>query len=94
MAMKLKIKKGDMVQVITGQDKGKKGSVLAVDAGKMKIKVQGVKVMTHFDKKDGLKTLEAFVDYSNVKLVEKKAAAAPKAGKKAAAKKKTASKTA
>lgn len=92
MAVKLKIKKGDMVQVITGQDKGKKGSVLAIDTNKMKIKVQGVKVMTHFDKKDGLKTLEGFIDYSNVKLVEK--TAAPKAGKKAATKKKTASKSA
>jgi len=92
MAKKLKIRKGATVQVTAGQDKGKKGTVLAVDSNKMKIKVQGVKVMTHFDKKDGLKTLEAYFDYSNVKLLE--AAAAPKGGKKPAAKKKAASKTA
>ncbi|MNL12477.1 50S ribosomal protein L24 [compost metagenome] len=68
--MKLKIKKGATVQVITGSDKGKKGSVLAVDAANMKIQVQGVKVQTHYDKKDGLLKKEGFIDYSNVKLVE------------------------
>ena len=68
--MKLKIKKGATVQVITGSDKGKKGTVLAVDAMNMKIQVQGVKVQTHYDKKDGLLKKEGFIDYSNVKLVE------------------------
>lgn len=68
--MKLNIKKGATVQVITGADKGKKGSVLAVDAKNMKIQVQGVKVQTHYDKKDGLLKKEGFIDYSNVKLVE------------------------
>lgn len=87
--MKLKIKKGDTVQVISGSEKGKKGSVLAISPTDMLIKVQGVKVMTHFDKKDGLKTLEGFFPYSKVKLVEKAAA-----DKKKAAKKKTSAKNA
>lgn len=86
--MKLKIKKGSTVQVITGSDKGKKGAVLAVDPVNMKIQVQGVKVQTHFDKKDGLLKKEGFIDYSNVKLVE----AASK--EKKPAKKTTKSKTA
>lgn len=68
--MKLKIKKGATVQVITGSDKGKKGTVLAVDPAKMKIQIQGVKIQTHFDKKEGIQTKEGFIDYSNVKLVE------------------------
>ncbi|UOF02877.1 KOW motif-containing protein [Bdellovibrio reynosensis] len=68
--MKLKVKKGATVQVITGSDKGKKGSVLAVDAKNMLVKVQGVKVQTHYDKKDGLLKKEGFINYSNVKLVE------------------------
>lgn len=85
--MKLKIKKGATVQVITGQDKGKKGSVLAIDTAAMKIKVQGVKVQTHYDKKDGLLKKEGFIDYSNVKLVE--AAATKKPAKKAAKQKST-----
>ncbi len=87
MALKLSIKKGDTVQVIAGQDKGKKGAVVEVNPRTMKIKVQGIKMQTHFDKKDGLKTLEGFIDYSNVKLAEKavkekKAAKAPKAKSK------------
>lgn len=87
--IKLKIKKGDKVQVIAGSDKGKKGSVLEVSPTAMKIKVEGVKVQTHYDKKDGLLKKEGFIDYSNVKLVEAKAKAAKtekKATKKASAK--------
>jgi large subunit ribosomal protein L24 len=80
--MKLKIKKGATVQVITGTDKGKKGSVLAVDAKNMKVLVQGVKVQTHYDKKEGLLKKEGFIDYSNVKLVES-AAKEKKTSKKA-----------
>ena len=68
--IKLKIKKGATVQVISGADKGKKGTVIAVDAAAMKIQVQGVKIQTHYDKKDGLLKKEGFIDYSNVKLVE------------------------
>ncbi len=88
---KLKIRKGDKVQVIAGSDKGKKGSVLAVNPTAMKIKIDGVKVQTHYDKKDGLLKKEGFIDYSNVKLVEKavvKAAKEKKAVKKTAAKSK------
>ena len=79
--MKLKIKKGDQVQVITGSDKGKKGAVIEVKPSAMKIKIQGVKVQTHYDKKDGLLKKEGFIDYSNVKLVEA-AAKEKKAAKK------------
>lgn len=71
--MKLKIRKGDTVQVLTGGDKGKKGTVIEVKPSAMKIKIQGVKVQTHYDKKDGLLKKEGFIDYSNVKLVESKA---------------------
>lgn len=67
--MKLKIKKGATVQVITGSDKGKKGEVLEIDRNAMRIKVGGVKVQTHYDKKEGLLKKEGFIDYSNVKLV-------------------------
>jgi large subunit ribosomal protein L24 len=65
--LKLKIKKGDSVVVITGSDKGKKGTVLEVDKKNLRLKVEGVRVMTHFDKKEGLLKKEGFIDYSNVK---------------------------
>lgn len=68
--MKLKIKKGATVQVITGVDKGKQGSVLDVDCKKLKICVQGISLQTHFDKKEGIRKKEGYIDYSNVKLVQ------------------------
>jgi large subunit ribosomal protein L24 len=37
-----KIKKGDMVQVIAGNDKGKVGEVISVDAAAEKVLVQGI----------------------------------------------------
>jgi large subunit ribosomal protein L24 len=80
--MKLKIKKGDTVQVISGAEKGKKGTVLAVDPTDLLIKVEGIKVMTHFDKKEGQKKIEGFFPYSKVKLVEKAAAEKKKVAKK------------
>ncbi len=92
MAVKLKIKKGSTVLVIAGKDKGKKGTVKEVDPKGMKIKIEGVKIQTHFDKKDGLKTLEGFIDYSNVKLID--APAAKEKTVKKAGKKKSASKSA
>ena len=69
-SMKLKISRGATVEVITGADKGKRGSVLAVDKNKMRIRVEGVKVMTKHQKEHGLVKSEGFIHYSNVKLVE------------------------
>ena len=89
MKNKLKIRKGAQVQVVTGSDKGKKGAVLEVNSTKMLIKVEGVRVQTHYDKKEGLLKKEGYIDYSNVKLLE----SAPKKEKKAA-KKTSKSKTA
>lgn len=87
--MKLKIKKGAVVEVTAGSDKGKRGSVLEINPNNLKIKVQGVRVQTHYDRKEGLLKKEGYIDYSNVKLVEQaKPKAAAKAKKaKAAAKK-------
>lgn len=68
---KLQIKNGAKVKIISGAERGAEGAVLEVNPLKMKIRVQGVALRTHFDKKDGLKKLEGFIDYSNVKLIEK-----------------------
>ncbi len=89
--MKLKIKKGSTVKVISGSDKGKTGSVLEVYPETMRIRVQGVRIQTNLDKKENqLVKTEGTIHYSNVKLVE----AASKTSAKAKAKKKTASKNA
>jgi large subunit ribosomal protein L24 len=79
--VKLTIKKGDTVQVIAGAQKGAKGVVLALDANKLRVKVQGIRIQTHFDKKEGILKSEGYIDYSNVKLVEKAAKEAKKAAK-------------
>lgn len=42
--MKMKIKKGDTVEVVAGRDKGKRGEVLAVYPKENRVVVQGVNV--------------------------------------------------
>ena len=79
--MKLKIKKGATVQVIAGADKGKKGTVLEIVPEKLRVRVQGIRVQTHYDKKDGLLKKEGLIHYSNLKLVDGPAAPAKGATK-------------
>ena len=68
--MKLKIKKGDTALVIAGSEKGRKSKVLQVDKQKLKVRLQGVRVQTHFDKKEGIQKKEGWMDYSNIKVTE------------------------
>ena len=80
--MKLKIKKGATVEVISGAEKGKRGSVLEIVKEKMMIRVQGVRMQTHYSAQDGMSKREGLLHYSNVKLIEG-AAPKKKASKKA-----------
>lgn len=74
--MKLKIKKNDIVQVISGDDKGKSGRVLLVDPKKMTVLVEGVNIHTKHEKPNqnnqqgGRVQRELPVHYSNVLLVD------------------------
>ena len=78
MAM-LKIKKGDTVRVIAGKDKDKEGKVLAVDARKMRVVVEGVNMITKHEKpsmanqQGGIVNREAPIDISNVMYYDSKA---------------------
>jgi len=76
MAMKLKIKKGASVQIISGSEKGKKGTVIEINPLKMLARVQGIRIQTHYDKKDGLLKKEGYLPYSKLKLIEGPAAKA------------------
>lgn len=67
--LKLKIKKGDKVEVITGSEKGKSGTVLEVDPNRLRIKVEGIRIQTHYDRKEGLVKKEGYIHYSNVRKV-------------------------
>ncbi|MCS7000414.1 MAG: 50S ribosomal protein L24 [Bacteroidota bacterium] len=73
--MKLKIKKGDTVMVIAGDDKGKTGRVIAVYPKKMRVLVEGVNVCKKHVRpspaypQGGIISKEMPIHYSNVMLV-------------------------
>ena len=91
---KLKIKNGDTVEVITGDDKGKTGTVLDLDPFAMRIQVQGCRIQKKRDKRENtLVSEEGYMHFSNVKLAgsgSSKKKTKKKATKKKAAKKATA----
>ncbi|HCE73916.1 MAG: 50S ribosomal protein L24 [Lachnospiraceae bacterium] len=70
-----KIKKGDMVRVIAGKDKGKEGKVLGFKDDK--ILVEGINMVTKHQKpsagapQGGIVNKEAYFDASNVMLLVK-----------------------
>lgn len=78
---KINIKKGDTVYVLAGDDRGKTGRVLKVDAAKQRAIVEGVNVVTKATKpsakhpQGGLVKMEAPVHVSNLSLID------PKSGK-------------
>jgi len=73
---KFKFKKGDMVEVIAGDDKGTKAEILAVMPKKNKVIVKGCKVVkkavkpTEDNPKGGFVSKEMPIDASNVRKVE------------------------
>jgi large subunit ribosomal protein L24 len=76
MAKKFKIKKGDQVMIIAGDDKGKTGEVLQVLTQKDAVIVAGVKIAKKAIKPDdnnkdgGFANKEMPIHISNVKKVE------------------------
>lgn len=76
MARRLKIKKGDTVAVIAGEDKGKTGRVLDIYPKEMRILVEDVNIRTvhvrpsQQDQQGGRKTKGLPIHYSNVQLVD------------------------
>ena len=76
--LKMHVKKGDTIQVISGKDKGKVAEVLSTDPTTSKIIVKGVNVKTKHVKptQDGesgqITTFEAPIHSSNVMLYSEK----------------------
>lgn len=74
--MKQHIKKGDLVYVLTGKDKGKKGAVLSVLPRENKVMVKGIALITRHYKarkqgeKAGIKKVERYIDISNVMIAK------------------------
>ena len=72
-----KIRKNDQVAIIAGRDKGRRGRVLEVAPVKGKIKVEGVGMIKRHQKANpqanrggGIVDKEAFIDISNVQLID------------------------
>ncbi|MFN4972981.1 MAG: 50S ribosomal protein L24 [Bacteroidota bacterium] len=74
---KLNIKKGDMVQVIAGDDKGKKGRVLEILNAEKRALVEGINIVSRHTKPNaqnqqgGIIKKEAPVHISNLALLDK-----------------------
>jgi large subunit ribosomal protein L24 len=74
---KLHIKKGDMVMVIAGDDKGKKGRVIEVMNVQNRALVEGINIVSRHTKPNaqnqqgGIIKKEAPVNISNLKVVDK-----------------------
>lgn len=86
-----KIRKGDLVEVISGGDKGKQGKVLEVLVAKNRVLVEGVNYVTKHTRAaqtqagaqaGGIVTVEAPVHVSNVALVNPETGRAARVGMK------------
>jgi len=73
---KFHIRKGDTVQIIAGNDKGKTGKVLEINADKYRAIVEGANLVTKHQKpsasnpEGGIKQTEAAIHMSNLMLVD------------------------
>ncbi len=75
--MSLRIKKGDQVVVLTGKDKGKKGSVVKMINAESRVVVSGVNIVKKHKKANrfaagGIEEVEASIHVSNVALIDPK----------------------
>ena len=73
--MKNLIKKGNKVLIITGNDKGKQGEVIAVDRPNSRVIVKDINMVKKHtkptkEKKGGIFPKESYIHISNIKLVE------------------------
>ena len=73
--VKIKIRKGDTVKVISGAHKGKEGKVLRIDSSSKKAVVDGINIVKKHSKpnaqdpKGGIKEKEAAIHISNISLI-------------------------
>ena len=69
------LKKGKQVEIICGNDKGKKGEIIELIKKHNKVKVKGINFIkkhekTTKEKKGGIITKENFIDISNIKILD------------------------
>lgn len=75
--MHTKLKKNDLVKVLTGKDKGKSGRILEVDAEKGRVLVEGLNMKKktvrprNQQEKGGIIEVEGYLHISNVAMMTK-----------------------
>jgi len=85
---KVNIKKGDTVRVITGEDRGKEGSVLRVFPDDGRILIESVNVVKRHTKPDAqnpqgsINEKEAAINISNVQLIDPESGEPTRVGRK------------
>ena len=73
----MNLKKGNLVKVLTGNDKGKSGEIIEIINGLNKAKVKGINIVKKHlkptkEKKGGIISKENFIHLSNLMIVENK----------------------
>ena len=73
----MKLKKGNLVKVITGKDKNKSGEIIEIKNKLNKAKVKGVNIVKKHlkatkEKKGGIISKENFIHLSNLIIIENK----------------------
>jgi large subunit ribosomal protein L24 len=87
----MRIKKNDVVKVISGKDKGKTGRVISVYTKKNRVLVEGVAFVKRHTKvqqgdkgakKGGIETMESPIHISNVMLIDKETKTVTRTGRR------------
>ena len=73
----MNLKKGTLVKIISGKDKGKTGEILEINKKLDKIKIKAVNMIKRHTKptkenKGGIVSKESFIHHSNVKNIDSK----------------------
>lgn len=85
---KLKVRKGDKVRIIAGDDRGKEGKVLEVDLSKRRVVVEGHNIVKKHQKPTAgkpegeIKKTEASIHISNVMVIDPSSGKATRVGRK------------
>ena len=83
--LKMRLRRGDNVVVLSGRDKGKTGEILRVDRVRNRVLVQGVNMVKRHQRPTqvspgGINEFEAMIHASNVALVDPKTGQATRIG--------------
>jgi len=88
MKTKIKLKKGDMVKVLSGNSRGQEGKILDIDTDRYRAFVEGINVVSRHTKpnqktpKGGIVKKEASIQISNLMLIDPASGKPTRVGRK------------